>query len=353
MNVAGWVLATTMLVQAQVALANPVRTSEAVQALRLAADHIETEYVDADKASKIAAILRKEAGALRRRPKTDQALADDITSLLRSLSADQHFSFRYSATAMPADIFAVRSSSDTEAAALRTARSNNFGVLKVERLPGNIGLLDLDAFSAPGRMRRPLAAAMEFLRHCDAMIVDLRYNGGGDGRGAALAASYFLPETPVQLLSRLESRDPKQTVELTTEGALEAPRFLNRPVYVLTGPATFSAAEFLASALQHKAGATVVGVKTRGGANPSMRIRLTPHFGIMLPVLRGVELTRTSAEIIPDQPTTAREALVHARRLALTSLLAEHPRDVLSEVWKKALEDLAPRPAAKADGAGL
>ena len=97
------------------------------------------------------------------------------------------------------------------------------------------------------------------------MIVDLRFNGGGFARGAALTASYFLPEKPQRLLVRLENRDPSQAVEIRTEGPLEAPRFLDRPVFILTGAKTFSAAEMFASSLQQAGRATVVGARTRGG----------------------------------------------------------------------------------------
>lgn len=265
MKRAGWIFATLLAVQPGALLAAGAKPSEGAQALRIAADRIEADYIDATKAKSIAVRLRAEANALRRRPKADEALAEEVTKLLRTLSQDQHFGFRYSAEAMPADIFARKSNIDAEAAALRTARINNFGILKVERLPGNVGFLDIDAFTAPERMRKPLAAAMEFLRHCDAMIIDLRFNGGGHARGAALAASYFLPENPGRLLVRFETRDAKEMSEIRTEGALEAPRFLDRPVYILTGPGTFSAAEMFASVLQQSRRAAVVGVKTRGG----------------------------------------------------------------------------------------
>jgi hypothetical protein len=183
--------------------ASPAQNEE-VEALRLAGQRIEQDYIDAARA-------REVADALRRRPVTSQgaALADELTQVLRSLSRDPHFRFGYSNEPMPADIFEPKAGGDAEAAARRTARINNYGVVRAERLPGNIGFLDLDQFADPALMRRPLAAAMELLEHCDALIVDLRYNGGGYARGAALAASYFLPEAPQRTLVRLESRDPR------------------------------------------------------------------------------------------------------------------------------------------------
>jgi hypothetical protein len=262
--------------------AEPAGQTEARDALRQAAQHIRHDYVDAAKARRVARALRRAEASWGKRKDRGDLLADEATTLLRSVSADPHFRLGYSPDAMPADIFAPRSAADIAAAARKTARINNFGVLRAERLPGNIGFLDLDQFTDPALMRRPLAAAMELLEHCDAIIVDLRYNEGGFARGAALVASYFLPP-PQQLLITLRTRDPRQSLEIRSEAQLESNRFLDRPVYILTGPKTFSAAEMFAASLQQNGRAVVVGARTRGGGNPVERIRLTSHYALLLP----------------------------------------------------------------------
>lgn len=345
LKMTGWIFAGVLAAQSAMVFADTTQRSEAAQALRIAADRIEADYIDAAKAPMIAARLRARADALKTSPVSDEALSDEVTTLLRTLSRDQHFGFRHSAKAMPADIFSEKSATETEAAASRTARINNFGVLKVERLPGNIGLIDLDAFTAPERMRKPLAAAMELLRHCDAMIVDLRYNGGGHARGASLAASYFLPEAPSRLLVRFETRKAAEILEIRTEGVLEAPRFLGKPIYILTGPDTFSAAEMFASVLQHAGRAQIIGVQTRGGTNPSLRVRLTPHFGMMLPTTRGVSPAgqgRDGVGITPNLASSMRDALTVARQAALAQLLREKPDDVMADRWKELLAEMPP-----------
>jgi C-terminal processing protease CtpA/Prc len=274
-----------------------------------------------------------------------------MTTLLRSLSADEHFGFRFSPEAMPEGMFDPPTPQAAEAARQRTARVNNFGVLKAERLAGNIGLIDLDQFTDPAVMRRPLAAAMDLLRHCDAMIIDLRYNGGGDARGAALVASYFLPETPSQVLQRFETRNPGDAVEISTEGRLESDRFLDRPVYILTSPDTFSAAEFLISTLRRTRGAVVVGTRTRGGAHPVQRIRLTAHYGLMLPTTRGVTRAGSGSDsgiVTPDIPTGPREAQARATLVALSALLGARPDDPLAERWKELVERAAEPPVTAA-----
>ena len=56
----------------------------------------------------------------------------------------------------------------------------NYGFQRVERLPGNIGYLELLSFNNPKSAGPTAVAAMNFLAHCDALIIDLRLNGGGD-----------------------------------------------------------------------------------------------------------------------------------------------------------------------------
>jgi C-terminal processing protease CtpA/Prc len=331
------------------ATAAPADAGEAEDAVRIAASRIEQDYVDASKARGIAAALRKRARAMRRHSVEGDALARDLTQQLRSLSGDPHFRLGYSPEAMPPNVFEPKAAGDEAAARRKTARINNYGVLRAERLPGNIGFIDLDQFTDPALMRGPLAAAMELLRYCDAMIIDLRFNGGGHARGAALTASYFLPERPERLLVTLQTRDPGQALPIRTEASLEAERFLDRPVYILTSDKTFSAAEFLAASLQQAGRAIVVGTRTRGGGNPVARVRLTPHYALLLPTTRGVTPDGTSWEgvgIRPDIEAGEKDALRVAQRAALTALLGGSPNDMFADNWRRLLAELGPAAAA-------
>lgn len=312
---------------------------EAAESVRLAADKIEAAYVDAKLASRLATRLRREAATVRVRGPIGAPLADNLTQLLRSMSNDPHFRFGYSKEAMPENVFQPRAIDESEKAR-RSARANNYGVLKAERLPGNIGLLDLEQFADPALMQRPLAAAMELLRHCDALIVDLRYNGGGHARGAALAASYFLPEGAPQLLVRFETRVPGESLDISTFAALDGPRFTGRPVYILTSQKTFSAAELFATSLQRLDRAKIVGSPTRGGNNPVARIWLSSHYGLLLPTARSVVPSWHSPRQIvvePDISSSHEESLETARRAAMTALLAAQPNDMLAPVWRELL----------------
>src|SRR5207249_12047735 len=66
------------------------------------------------------------------------------------------------------------------------ARRSNFGVQRVEILAGNVGYLNITSFYRPAEARDAVSGAMRMLRHADALILDLRANGGGSPDTVAL-----------------------------------------------------------------------------------------------------------------------------------------------------------------------
>jgi hypothetical protein len=81
--------------------------------------------------------------------------------------------------------------------------ANGHGIRSARRLPGNIGYLDLAYFSPDADAGAALAGAMEVVSGTDALIIDLRHNGGGSGESAMTLISYFFEE-PTQLSSMEE-----------------------------------------------------------------------------------------------------------------------------------------------------
>ncbi|MFY0562248.1 hypothetical protein ACN28E_00270 [Archangium lansingense] len=95
------------------------------------------------------------------------------------MSKDKHLRILY-APAQPPDLepnapgaAAAREKMNRELAAM------NFGFAKVEQLSGNVGYLDLRGFVGAELAGETATAAMSFLAHSDAVIIDLRQNGGG------------------------------------------------------------------------------------------------------------------------------------------------------------------------------
>ncbi|MBA2269510.1 MAG: hypothetical protein H0W20_02805, partial [Chthoniobacterales bacterium] len=75
------------------------------------------------------------------------------------------------------------------------------GFRSVKKLQGNIGYIDLRGFLPPRVAGEKAASAMNSLADTDALIFDLRKNGGGSGDMVALLISYLVDETPVHGLA--------------------------------------------------------------------------------------------------------------------------------------------------------
>src|SRR5262249_28373828 len=73
-------------------------------------------------------------------------------------------------------------------------KSINFGFEKLERLNGNVGSLDLRGFMDAEMGGDTVVAAMNFLANTDALIIDLRQNGGGSPAMVALISSYLFTQ---------------------------------------------------------------------------------------------------------------------------------------------------------------
>jgi retinol-binding protein 3 len=307
-----------------------------------AASAVATTYVFPQKADEAARVLRRGVRAGRYRAlSTASALVDSLTADLRRSSGDLHLQVVFSArerTAPPgAGVSAADVARDREAAAWR-----NYGFHQVERLDGNVGFIELGRFDDPELGGATLASAMSFLAGTDALIIDLRGNGGGHASMVALIASYFFPGQT--LLSTLHRRDSADVAQIWTAPHVAGPRYLGKPVYVLVSNRTFSAAEGLAYHLQTHHLATIVGEKTRGGANPGGWQMIGTHFGVGVPTAYNeAAVTHGNWEgvgITPDVAATFAEAKKVAHRAALTGLLARQAASERAPRWREALDEL-------------
>jgi C-terminal processing protease CtpA/Prc len=204
----------------------------------------------------------------------------------------------------------------------------NFGFRRAEILADNIGYLDLTVFAPLDWAGESATATMTFLAHTDALIIDLRRNGGGHGEMVQWLASYLLGPEP-RSLSGEYSREGDATTQRWSLPYVPGARFgAEKPVYVLTSRQTFSAAEGFAYDLQALKRATVVGERTAGGAHPYENVRLDTHFVLWLPVARSVNpLTGTNWQggVRPDVEVKADDALTTALRLAHDRLAPTRP----------------------------
>src|SRR5262245_48799230 len=133
---------------------------------------------------------------------TGQELARLLTAHLQEVSKDKHLRISCSTSPLPKPPGKEGGPSPEEIQKMRaTQQYRNSGFVKLERLTGNVGYLELRGFNNPDEAGPTLAAAMNFLANTDALIIDLRQNGGGSPKMVQLVCSYFLDEQPVHLNS--------------------------------------------------------------------------------------------------------------------------------------------------------
>lgn len=278
-------------------------------------------YVFPEMAAKMGADLKKRQDAKEYDSVTSsRAFAQKLTEDLQAVSKDKHLRVRYSHDPIP--VRAERGE-PTEAEKEQSrwfGKRINFGFEKVERMNGNIGYIDLRGFNDHEAGAETVAAAMTFLANTEAIIFDLRQNGGGSPFMVALISSYLFGDKPVHLNS-LYWRKGDRTDDFWTKPESASKKFPAKDVYILTSNRTFSAAEEFSYNLKNLKRATIVGETTGGGAHPGGMERLNEHFGAFIPTGRAISpITKTNWEgtgVEPDVKVPKEQALKVAYLAAL------------------------------------
>ena len=276
-----------------------------------------------------------------------EEFAKKLTEDLQSVSRDKHLRVRYSAQPIPVRKQNNEPSEEEQAEFQNYMKRINYGFEKVERLPGNIGYIKFNGFFAPELGVETVASAMNFVANTDALIFDLRENGGGDPEMVALICSYLFGDKPVHL-NDLYFRPTNKTEEFWTKPNVLGKKYGDKDVYVLTSNRTFSGAEEFSNNLKVLKRAVIVGETTGGGANPGGMVRVNDNFGIFVPTGRAINpITKTNWEgtgVEPDVKVSKELALKTAYLSALNKSL-EKTKDEdfkrgLKEVIEKTQKDL-------------
>lgn len=296
-------------------------------------------YVFPVTAAKMAAHLRSRLAAGAYDGAADvQAFAAALTEDLQAISRDKHLRVHWE----PPDPGAPgEKPSDAERQARYRAQleRDNYCFDRIERLAGNVGVVKLDCF-APAELGGDVAeAAMTFLARSDALIFDLRANGGGSPSMIQLISSYLFSEP--KHLNSFYIRKDDSTRQFWTQAHVEGPRLADVPVWVLTSSATFSAAEEFTYNLKAMGRATIVGTTTGGGAHPVQRYAVDGYpLAVSVPFGRAVNpITGTNWEgtgIEPHLGCDPEKALDVAHSAALERLEAEAEGDRKAELaWAR------------------
>ena len=330
LTLAACLLAVPVAASAQADL--PPRPDAAVDAAArtaaiaaLAAD-IDAHYVFPDRGAAIVARLHERAAAgAYDALASGRAFADAVNADLDAASGhDRHLRvYVEPATLPPADAHGKLPDDDVmdEPQMQRLA----YGIERVERLPFDIGYVDLTLLAPAAGAAPRYAAMMTLVAGTRALVIDLRRNHGGDQEAVKLLCSYLFDGRTH--LNDIWFRDGDRLVPGWTTDTLAGPRYgQQRRVVVLTSRETFSAGEDVAYALKNAGRATVVGEATGGGAHPGDMYRLGEHLAAFVPNGRTISpVTHGDWEgtgVQPDVTVPADRALAEAQKLLLRELAA-------------------------------
>jgi hypothetical protein len=284
-----------------------------------AVDKLNEFYVFPETAKKMGEAVRERQKRGEYDSVTDgDTFANMLTEHFQQVSHDKHLRVNFSPVALP----------DSPGAGPDTAQIRkqmeqmNCGFEKVERLASNIGYLKFNMFADPEVCGSTAVAAMNFLGNTDAIIIDLRENGGGDPKMVALISTYLFSK-PTHL-NDLWERKSDTTEQYWTLPYVPGKRLDEKPAYVLTSKRTFSGAEEFSYNLKNLKRATIVGETTGGGAHPVRGQRIDDHFMIGVPFARAINpISKTNWEgtgVEPDVKVAAADALATAQKLVVEKL---------------------------------
>jgi len=310
---------------------------------------LKREYVFPEVADKMAAHLGKQLkSGFFDKATTTAALADLLTQEVRAVNNDLHLRLLFNPEmAKDMETFAMDSteSIELEKQYIAEEKRKNFGFEKVEILKGNIGYIKLNGFSgavAQGAGETAVAA-INFVANTEAIIFDLRENGGGSPAMIQLLSSYFF-QYPTHLNS-FYFRPQNQTTQTWTYGHVQGRKLADTPIYILTSKRTFSAAEEFTYNLKNLKRATIIGETTGGGAHPGGMVSVAHGFVMFVPNGRAINpITNTNWEgtgIAPHIAVPKYKALHQAQLTILQTITKKKDNDPKTVAYlNNLIEDL-------------
>lgn len=264
---------------------------------------LEANYVYPDTARQMSAYLQAQYTKGVYKSITDPVvLSDALNRDMFHVYHDGHLLLQYNPSL--AEALEQPSTMDEEDNNAPSARNinANFGFTAVQILNGNIGYINLEHFWADevyGKLT--VKAALQFVANSNALIIDLRTNGGGSPQTVALISSYFF-KTRTHLNDSY-NRATRQTASYWTSPDSSLTTLIDKPLYILTSSKTFSAAEEFAYNLQNLNRATIIGERTGGGAHNTFEQSAGNGFVLYIPYGKAINaITKTNWEKVGVKP---------------------------------------------------
>jgi hypothetical protein len=328
--VAGLVLSMLWSIPALAAEVAPLNAADRTAIVQKLVAKINANYINPDVAERVGrAITSKHAEGGYASAASAQALSELLANDLRAFSGDKHFGARVVESFAEFGITAdAPTRAEIEERRDRIARQG-YGFQKVERLPGNVGYMELRSFGTPEFTAPAYESAIQLMNGTDALILDLRRNGGGSPVAVAYLMSHFFPLGDERHLIDMYNRPGNTTQQYWTVPAV-VQRY-DKPVYVLTSARTFSAGEDFAYGMQVQKRGTVIGEVSGGGSNPVGWYSLGNNIAVAIPSSRMINfVTKTNWEgvgVKPDIAVPAAQALQTAHIAILRNLVSSAKND--------------------------
>jgi len=322
----------------------PLTAADRREVVDALAQKLRTRYVYPERGEKIAATLQAHAahgdfdGA-----KTVGAFAESLGRDLSAVGDDRHFRVRFDPefVPMPDEENHVPGREEIERGRAESAQ-HAWGIMRVQRLPGNVGYIEVRGFDPAAFAGPAMDHAFALLSGTDSLVVDLRSNGGGEPSGVNYFVSHFFAEGDERHFNDIYDRPTNTTREFWTAPSV-GQRYL-KPVVVLTSNRTASGAEECAYDLQTQKRAKLVGEVTMGAANPGEPVALGHGLVAFVPTGRAINgVTHKDWEKVgvqPDVAVPATDAMKNAYLALLDQRLAEatdpEERENLQDVKQRA-----------------
>ncbi|MBD1584436.1 S41 family peptidase [Pseudoalteromonas sp. S16_S37] len=261
---------------------------------------LEQHYVFEDVAKQTTAKLKAEFEAGNFAQYHDaEAFANALTEWLQTQAKDRHLRVRVNPSSENVIGAKARFEDDLLKPLNRGASSQ--GVLEVSMLEGDIGYLQLNSFRGLEDTKAYLDAAMTVLSSAQAIIIDLRKNGGGSPFTVQYLCSYFFDEK--LLLNSLYYREGNETRDFYVLDEVSGKKLTDIPLYVLTSKRTYSAAEEFSYNMRTRERATLIGETTGGAANPGGMFPINETFRIFIATGTAINpVTKTNWETVGVEP---------------------------------------------------
>ncbi len=277
--------------------------------------------------------------------RTPSEFVRQLNKDLEKISNDSHLKIFYNPE-MAARMREQETTGETKRFATLWAdeyRWKNFGFKECKILDGNIGYVDLRAFVPAKYAGTTAVAVMNYFSNCNALIIDLRKNGGGWDTMVTFLASYFFDTDDPVLFGISRSTLNDTYYSSMTSTYVPGKNFSDIPLYILTSGMTASAAEGFANIMKHLSDrATLVGENTSGAEHPADRVVICDEFVLKIPcfqrIFSAINSSWEGVGVKPDIEANADTALYAAHLDALKKLMEKETHENRRNKYRWAID---------------